>query len=400
MFGDLQKRVVRFVLERNVDGAGMFTMCAGGEETLYSSCFAAMILHYVGELETRGEPVMRAWAKYLRSWQDERTGYFLGPEIVPDELSSPKHDHEHVAMHLTAHVLPALGLFGENPSHPLRFAHPYLGHRHLRDWLDRRDWSDAWLEGNNLLFIGQFLVHLRDVEKKFEAESALRFYFDWLDSRLDPRTGLWGTDGHCSPFIAMCGGYHQLLLYYHEMREVRHKERLIDTVLSLQHPDGGFHPRGGGGACEDADAVDILVNMYKRASYRRADIRIALRKALRSILGKHMPDGGFVYRVGEPFIHMGIRKTASPKNESNLFATWFRIHTIALIAEILTDHPVSSVSWNFNDRCSMGWHRPWDKDAQRVSSFGRCREFMRMGIDLSHRYLYRLKRVAFPSNGR
>lgn len=362
-------------------------MCPGGAITLYSSCFAAMTLHYLGELEAFGKSGLHAWAEFIASWQEEQTGYFLGPEVVLDELSSPKHDYEHVAMHLTAHALPALGLLGETPRNPLRFAHPFLDHRHLQDWLGRRNWNDAWLEGNNLLFIGQFLVHLRDVEGRKEAGAAIRHYFEWLDSRLDPRTGLWGTDGHCSRFTAMCGGYHQLLIYYHEQQEVRYKERLVDTVLSLQHPDGGFHPKGGGGACEDVDAVDILVNMYKRTSYRRAEIRIALRKALRSILGKQMPDGGFVYRIGEPFVHMGIRKTESPMNTSNLFATWFRIHAIALIAEVLIDHPVSSVEWRFNDRCSMGWHRPWNKEAHRVSSYGRFQEYWRMCTAFSRRYL-------------
>lgn len=364
-------------------------MCAGGATTLYSSCFAAMCLHYLGELESERESAVHDWSSYIDSWQDERTGYFLGPEIVSNELSSPAHDYEHIAMHLTAHVLPAMDLLGAKPSHPLRFAHPFLDLRYLRDWLDRRNWTDAWLEGNNLLFIGQFLLHLRDCEGKKDAEPALRLYFEWLDACLDPRTGLWGTDGHCSPFIAMCGGYHQLLIYYHEDREVCCKEQLIDTVLSLQHPDGGFHPKGGGGACEDVDAVDILVNMYKRTSYRRTEIRIALRKALRTILEKQMPDGGFVYRVGEPFVHMGIQRTKSPKNTSNLFATWFRVHAVALIAEVLTDHPVSSVVWRFNDRCSMGWHRPWNKQAHSVSALTRCREYVRMGLASSRRFLSR-----------
>jgi hypothetical protein len=188
----------------------------------------------------------------------------------------------------------------------------------------------------------------------------------------------------------MCGGYHQLLLYYHENEDIHHKERLIDTVLSLQHPDGGFQPRGGGGACEDVDAVDILVNMYKRTLYRRTDTRIALRKAMRSILSCRVDDGGFVYRVGEPFVHMGIRKTRSPKDRSNMFATWFRVHTLALIGEILTDHPVSRVGWKFNGRCSMGWHRPWNKEIHALSFRERYGDFLRLGIARPRRLVGKL----------
>ncbi|MEZ4681893.1 MAG: hypothetical protein R2932_47560 [Caldilineaceae bacterium] len=103
----------------------------------------------------------------------------------------------------------------------------------------------VWLEGNNLLFVGQLLVFLRDIEENKQAQLALDFYFDWLDSQVDPQTGLWGTNGYCSPFVAMCGGYHQLLVYYYEHRPVLRIEQLIDTVLALQHIDGGFSPKGG-----------------------------------------------------------------------------------------------------------------------------------------------------------
>jgi hypothetical protein len=365
-------------------------MCEEGEVTLYSSCFAAMTLHYLGELSSCGDVTLRSWADYINTWQDPETGYFLGPEIKTEELTSPKHDYEHIAMHLTAHALPALDLLGSRPAHPLEFAKDFLHLPYLREWLDRRDWTDAWLEGNNLLFVGQFLIHLRDVEQMEEGEAAIRFLLQWLNSRVDPRTGLWGTDGHCTPFVAMCGGYHQLLLYYHENEDVHHKEHLVDTVLSLQHPDGGFQPRGGGGACEDVDAVDILVNMYKRTLYRRADARIALRKAIRSILSCRMDDGGFVYRAGEPFIHMGIRKTRSPKDRSNLFATWFRVHTLALIGEVLTDHPVSRMGWKFNDRCSMGWHRPWNKETHVLSFHDRYGDLLRLGIARPRRLIGKL----------
>jgi len=58
---------------------------------------------------------------------------------------------------------------------------------------------------------------------------------------------------------------------------------------------------------------------------------------------------------------MGVGKTASPANQSNLFSTWFRAHTLALMSEILTDEEIAQFDWRFNDSCSMGWHRPWDK---------------------------------------
>ncbi|NJN53911.1 MAG: hypothetical protein HC804_03635 [Anaerolineae bacterium] len=338
-----------------------FASTPGGAETLYGSSFACMLLHYLGELAKLTAVQQQAWAAYLNSWQDPQTGYFLGPELVASELTSRKHSWEHVSQHLAVHVLPALGLLGEQPTYPLTFAYPFMDLTYLQEWLDGRDWHDAWLEGNNLLFVGQFLIHLRDIERQPQAQAALDLYFDWLDKTVDPATGLWGSNGYCSNAVALYGGYHQLLVYYTEQRPVTAPDKLVDVALSLQHADGGFHPYGGGGACEDTDAIDILVNMYKQSEYKRPQIRLALRHALHHIQQRQMADGGFVYRLEQPFIHMGVAKTASPANQSNLFSTWFRVHTLALMSEILTDEELLRYDWGFNDTCSMGWHRAWDK---------------------------------------
>jgi hypothetical protein len=184
---------------------------------------------------------------------------------------------------------------------------------------------------------------------------------------MDPKTGLWGTNGYCSPFVAMCGGYHQLLVYYYENREVKYKERLVDTVLSLQHPDGGFHPKGGGGTCEDVDAADILVNMYKQIDYRRAEIRSSLRRLLELIKNKKTTEGGYVYRLNERFAQGGILKTHTPANKANMFSTWFYVHLLALISEVLTDEQYLRLDWKFNNTSSMGWHKQGDKSKHRLN---------------------------------
>jgi hypothetical protein len=316
-----------------------------------------MTLHYLGALEDVPEAKRLSWADYINQWQDAESGRFVGPEIVRQELTSVKHDWEHVTMHLTAHALPALHLLGARPAYPLSFARRFLDRDTLRLWLDQRDWRHAWLEGNNLLFVGQFLTYMRDFEQIEEAQTSLDVYFDWLDMEQDPATGLWGTNGHCDPYAAMYGGYHQLLLYYYCGHRLPHAERTIDTVLQLQHHDGSFTPRGGGGACEDVDAVDILVNLYKRTGYRPRAIRHSLHRILEEILTHHMPDGGFVYCRGRPFTHMGILRTHSPADTSNLFATWFRVHAIALACQLLRDHSLSEIDWRFNTICSMGWHK-------------------------------------------
>ena len=105
---------------------GEYRMWREGEVTLYSSCFAAMTLHYIGKLQNLDEDLRRKWSDYILQWQDPKTGLFIGPEIVTTELTSPTHNYEHVTMHLAAHVLPTLHILGAVPKYPLRFAHSFL----------------------------------------------------------------------------------------------------------------------------------------------------------------------------------------------------------------------------------------------------------------------------------
>jgi hypothetical protein len=153
-----------------------------------------------------------------------------------------------------------------------------------------------------------------------------------------------------------------LLVYYYENRPVRAARRLVDSVLSLQQRDGGFADKPGGGACEDVDAIDILVNMYKQHDYARGAIRDALRQTRKLILSQQASDGGFCYRPREPQSHMGIEATTAAANVSCMFPTWFRVHTLALIHEVLEDGAAFGCPEpRFSTHLSMGWHRPWDR---------------------------------------
>lgn len=370
---DLVDRISQFVWSLQGDTVGEFRMCHGGQTTLYASCFAAMTLHYLGKLPQLSPGTRRQWADYILQWQEPDGSYFLGPELVKEEITSPEHNWDVVRMHLTAHVLPALALLGVQPSFPLAFAHRFLDIEYLQKWLASRDWRNAWLEGNNLLFVGQFLVHLRDVEQIPEAQECLDLYFKWLDENIEPSTGLWGTRGS-SRARAMYGAYHQLLVYFYEDHPVPYPEQLTDSTLSVQELDGGFSTSGGGGACQDVDAISILTNLYQRYDYERPKIRRALRRAYISVLKRMTHEGGFVYRWGTPFIHMSIPRTRVPANTPHLFATWFGVHTLALLAQVLTDEPTLAQEWQFNRVLSMGWHRPWDRSQHSLSEADRQAE--------------------------
>jgi hypothetical protein len=353
---------------------GTYASVYGQGSTLYGTGYAVLTKYYLG-IEN---PCEQRTLEFISNCQEEKTGYFVGPELQnwspPSENTS--HTREHLLMHLTISTLPVLNQFGQMPKYPLKFAHAFTDSACLSNWLNQRDLTKAWLEGNNLLFIGQLLVFLRDVEKYPNADQALVQWFKWLDERIDPATGLWGTNPGCDHFGGVYGGYHQLLVYYYENHPIRFPDRLVDVVLELQHPDGGFAEYRGGGACEDVDCVDILVNLYKLYDYRRADIRFALRKCLNHLWTLQRSDGGFPSsRLEKTHIHMGIPATKTSMEHCGMFETWFRVHTFTLIAEILTDEPRLHTGFvGFNSALSMGWHPAYNRNEHPISTNDRRAE--------------------------
>jgi hypothetical protein len=335
-------------------------MWKDGEVTLYSSVFAAMTLHYTGALERFSALEKQEWAEYINSFQDPETGVYRAPEIFEGEIKGGGHSEEHLALHLAAHILPALSLLGSAPKHELVFAKKFLDIDRLQTWLSERDWSEAWLEGNNLLFVGQLLAYLDELGVEGSG-AALDVFMQWLDDQVDPATGLWGTDGFCDKYNAIYGGYHQLLLYYYLHRSIISPTKLIDTALSIQHIDGGYSKWNGGGTCQDVDAVDILVNLYKLTDHRRRKIRRSLRRNHASVMRRRTREGGFCDRRGCEFNHMGMEMTRTPADRANMFSTWFGVHTVMLMAEIFKQDRTDCNKFDdlirFNDSCSMGWHR-------------------------------------------
>jgi hypothetical protein len=99
-----------------------------------------------------------------------------------------------------------------------------------------------------------------------------------------------------------------------------------------------------------------------------------LRAAADSILRLQNADGGFPYKRGIVQDHMGILATRAAADTSTTFATWFRVHTLALMAEVLTDDARLDIPFRFNRFLSMGWHAPWCREENPVRAAARFQE--------------------------
>jgi hypothetical protein len=251
---------------------------------------------------------------------------------------------------MTNHIYAALTSLGGVAPRPLALLEPFYREEiRVEDWLACRNWDLSWSVGNEVLNLGTFLLYARDFHHEPRAGKLITRLLDWLDRYQEPQTGYWGTD--CLSPVgkrqAMCGAYHEYILYAYEGRPIPKLENVIDATLSLQNPGGGFGCDGKSGACEDIDAAFIFANAYYMTEYRREDIHRSMAAVLPAILDHQNPDGGFVYLRGKPYQY-GVEQMSSDADQSCMFPTWFRFLSLAVIGQILTDQEVGEFSWRFN----------------------------------------------------
>lgn len=345
-------------LEALRDESGGYASVPGGARTLYGTCYALLTTSYLDPSFVPEESDL----DFVRSCQDAETGFFAGPELAPSTGQRRGFDRERVLLHLACTALPTLLHFGATPDHPLRFAEAFLDKRRFTSWLARWPLTDPWSEGNDLLFAAQLLIDARDRLSDKRADSSLEAWFRWHLERQDALSGLWDARTPTRLDEAVYGGYHQLLAFFHERNRALDWTTIARSVLSLQHWDGGFRQDGGGGACEDVDALCILVNLLEQGLIPRYPAVLAIEKALHFLRSQQNGDGGFSYRRDEAQCHLGIRLTQAPANTSTAFATWFRVHALALVARVLPEAAdFDGCCPGFTKSFSMGWHPPWQE---------------------------------------
>ncbi len=355
--GAWEPGVRAFIAAHRRGGAGRYGYAAGcATPTLYSSTYAAMARHLLGDLQELPPGERAQWVAYLQSHQDD-DGLFRDPVIFdqgwyrgdPVDCGRP---------HLSGHAVAALACLGSVAPKPLRWLAPWRQEDGLVRWLATRDWGArvAWT-GNEIMNVGTLLQYARDFHHDVGAGRAVAVLLEWLAKHhLNPSTGVWGDVDTSDPVWrshAVQAAYHWWPLFVYDGVPIPHPERAIDTVLATQNANGSF---GAGvhnpaepclaSACEDIDSIDPLCRMAQQTDYRRAEIEAALVRAAGWVLTNQMPDGGFVFIRDRPFEygHAQLRGTAS---QGAMFPTWFRLLSLALIGKALPAHPLGRLSWHF-----------------------------------------------------
>ena len=325
---------------------GRFTYAAGIDTpVLYASAYAALTQHLCRRQDHLSDADRKSWVHYLQAHQCD-DGLFRQAYLENDLA-----DREDWWgwRHLTVHVLGALAALGATAARPLRVIEPLKRPGAVEQWLAGLDWGErVAFTSNAVQNWGVMLQYARDFQGDREAGQAARELLDGLDARQDPHSGLWGPPAH-NPGArsqAVQAAYHFLLLYVHDKRPIPCAEPLIDAALATQNSAGGFGVNSPSTACEDIDSIHPLVRLSRLTDYRAAHVQAALERARHWVLSNQNADGGFVFVRGRVF-HYGHELMRSEPDQSAAFPTWFRLLSLAYLAEALPDASAPADGFQF-----------------------------------------------------
>ncbi len=344
---------------------------AGSEETLIATACAVLILEGIDRLRDVPLDLRDRWIEYLQECQRASDGLFVDPLLERFPVAGSDHDLAYLLDQITYFALQALDALGSAPRHPIQVLERWPTPEAFVAWMERLDWSNAWLQSNRVMFALTFLVHA--VEHMHEQAAARLFHaaLDWLDATQDQETGTWGRKAGSSLLNGMAATYHFLPFYEYVQRPIQYLSNLIDATLALQQPDGLFGAGAGGGACEDLDAIGVLAIAARSTDYRADEVKRAIIRAFWGVWNTQNDDGGFGYALRadeQTYRFSNWAAMESHLRASDVWATWSRLVALGTIRRWFPDDTPALPPWRFRRLPALGYHRTTHMldDAERM----------------------------------
>jgi hypothetical protein len=317
---------------------------------LYGSWAGIMGLALLGSPMLADDAARDRMAAGLNRFQ-RPDGLFRLTPLPPDAMAG--HDEEYFSFHCTNYVLGAFDAISRNPLRRLAFVEPLMEPEPLAAWLEARDWSRPWQEGNTVVNVASFFEFLAR-RGRAQAGERLNQIAAWLEAHQNPKTGFWHLEG-VGYLQAMAGAAHLLHVFHALGRPVPRAEQIVDSVLAQGYP-------GIRAACADIDVVDILGHLHPHG-HRAAAIGEILRRYLAELVQIQNPDGGYGDSYVTPQVTYGL---TTPRKVSVTWTTWFRLATIGMIATTLV--PGERGRWHFRGTLGSGFFAPPPAEAPRAAS--------------------------------
>jgi len=391
-FDEMGKTIFSYVLNLYCpDDEFPYPLQRGLKGSVLGSVFASYIAFMLGRVNDL--PGKDRLCQSLLALRDPKTGLFSDPGILGEDFMKPQeHSSLYVALQITSFAHACLHCLGVKFDSRVHWIAPLLEPNALEEWLDKLNWSNPWLVSNMDMFLGNFLIEWQRADPgNQKILTALDRYFKWHDKNQVPETGYWGDQ---EDFLsAMAGAYHIILHYDFCGKKLQYIDEMIDSTLSLAWKDGLYVYGGGGGSCEDMDAIDLLIRLSKVSDHGQKEVKSILNCGAVMIHLGQGEDGGFAWRLtpgpgkipailglgdnrinalkGLAFqfiykmryrshynsIHYysSLRVYPFKINESDMWSTWFRALSMALVARRYPDLFSTACHWRFFSWPGLGY---------------------------------------------
>lgn len=328
-----EQRVCTYINDAmSLDKLGLFSN-SSEDESIYTYTYLVMLCGFL-DIEVNSKEIIAS--KLLESQLSD--GFFYDKKYL---------NYEYIIgdgwgkRHFIPQAVIAIERLKKKPIYEFAFIEPFYNSDRMRCFLNSLDWNDAWKTSNVVMNITVCLQYVRDFMNCKEAADSVNIVQQWLLENIRQDCGMWYWKDKmtiANKYEAIRCAYHLYPLLEYDGIDTPFKEKAIDLILSMQNKYGGFDIRKNSSACEDIDAIDPLIRLeIKTGGYREKEVKKSLEKAFFWLKQNQMQDGGFVFRRGENF-NYGSNNVVSKVNESNLFATWFRMLSICYIHDYLTGY--------------------------------------------------------------
>lgn len=336
-FNSLRQELLEYMRKQEVAPYTYKYAASRQKPCLYASIYAVMLEGLLGVLCNRSKEDLKGWADYLNSFQNAEDGLYYDPV-----LAGPA--YEHFGMwnegwgkhHLMGHMIIAMAKLGATPKYPLRYLEPFYDSKYLIEWMDSFDFSgDVWTASNYFMNLFTVLQYARDYLNDQRAGAAVEVMTTWILKKQNPETGMWHTQrmgslGHLGKLKVVRAAYHFYPLFEYEGLDIPYSDKIVETILPLQNRWGGWTVEdGNAGACEDIDAIEPLIRCAVACPNLDSTIKAAVKRSIIWQLACRNDDNGFSFYLRAQQEYGGHPLTTSLRDESSMFATWFRTLCLA-----------------------------------------------------------------------
>lgn len=336
-YDNLQKEVMEYVKSMEITPFTYKYAASCDKPCLYASIYAVMLEGLFNVLKNRDKYDLKAWGEYLNSFQHEEDGLYYDPA-----LEGPAYNHIGSwnegwgKYHLMGHIIIALARLGETPKYPLTYLEKFYNTSNLINWMESFDFSgNVWTVSNYFMNLYTVLEYARDFMGENRAVTAVDTIAEWLLKKQNPATGMWhdrnqDTQTLQEKFNIVRAAYHFYPLFEYENIDVPFQKEIVEFILPLQNSWGGWtFNHGNAGACEDIDAIEPLLRFATSAPDKATEIKEAVTRSIIWQLSSRNADKGFSFYVRSSQEYGGHPLTSSLRDESSMFATWFRTLCLA-----------------------------------------------------------------------